>query len=147
RSASEMRVLILAPLGRDAALMAKSLRPLEVETTIAQNAQLLVEMPTEGAGCAIIAEEALTPRAMDEIKAWLTQQPPWSDTPFIVLTFTGQATRHSHTRAGELQTLGNVTLIERPVRPDTARSSVRSALRARMRQYEIRARQEELIQA
>src|SRR3954453_22609364 len=73
--------------------------------------------------------------------------PPWSDLPLVVLTFTGRVTRHSHRRAEELQALGNVTFIERPVRPDTARSSVRSALRARLRQYEIRARQEELIQA
>jgi light-regulated signal transduction histidine kinase (bacteriophytochrome) len=50
-------------------------------------------------------------------------------------------------RARELQALGNFTLIERPVRPDTVESSVRAALRARMRQYEIRSRQEALIQA
>ncbi|MFL6449341.1 MAG: sensor histidine kinase [Bryobacteraceae bacterium] len=147
RSASEMRVLILAPFGRDAALIANCLRPLEIETIVAPDAQSLVQMLTEGAGCAIVAEEALTPSAIDCLKAWLAQQPPWSDTPFVVLTFTGRATRHSHRKAEELQSLGNVTLIERPVRPDTAQSSVRSALRARMRQYEIRARQEELIQA
>src|ERR1700755_2226379 len=67
--------------------------------------------------------------------------------PFVVLTFKGGATRQSHRRASELQSLGNVTLVERPVRPDTAVSSVRSALRARMRQYEIRSRQEALLQA
>src|SRR5205823_5113763 len=50
-------------------------------------------------------------------------------------------------RARELLTLGNVTFIERPVRPDTLESSTRAALRARMRQYEIRSRQEALVQA
>jgi signal transduction histidine kinase len=142
-----MRVLILAPFGRDAALIANSLGPLDVESAIALSAESLVQMLTEGAGCAVIAEEALSQPAIDVIRTWLTQQPPWSDMPFVVLTFTGRATRHSHRRAEELQTLGNVSLIERPVRPDTAQSSVRSALRARMRQYEIRARQEELMQA
>src|SRR4051812_2703718 len=147
RSASEMRVVILAPFGRDAALLESCLLPLTVETAVAVNAESLVELFTEGVACSIIAEEALTRSAMDGIKTWLSQQPPWSDLPLVVLTFTGRVTRHSHRRAEELQALGNVTFIERPVRPDTARSSVRSALRARMRQYEIRARQEELIQA
>ena len=147
RSVSEMRVLILAPFGRDAALLANSLRPLNVDTTVALDVPSLVQMLNEGAGCAIIAEEALTPSAIGLINAWLEAQLSWSDTPFIVLTFSGRATRSSHQRALELQSLGNVTLMERPVRPDTAQSSVRSALRARMRQYEIRARQQELIQA
>jgi signal transduction histidine kinase len=142
-----MRVLILAPFGRDAELIANSLRPLNVDTTIALSVQSLVDMLTEGAGCAVIAEEELTPAAINALTAWLGHQPPWSDTPFVVLTFTGRSTRHSHKRAEELQSVGNVTLIERPVRPDTAQSSVRSALRARMRQYEIRARQEELVKA
>src|SRR3954471_24668123 len=147
RSASEMRVVILAPFGRDAALLESCLLPLTVETAVAVNAESLVELFTEGVACSIIAEEALTRSAMDGVNTWLSQQPPWSDLPLVVLTFSGRVTRHSHRRAEELQALGNVTLIERPVRPDTARSSVRSALRARMRQYEIRARQEELIQA
>ncbi len=37
--------------------------------------------------------------------------------------------------------------MERPVRPETVQSSVGFALRARMRQYEIRSRQQALIQA
>ncbi len=38
-------------------------------------------------------------------------------------------------------------MIERPARPETVLSAARAALRARMRQYEMRARQEALIQA
>jgi signal transduction histidine kinase len=147
RNALEMRVLILAPIGRDAALLASTLSSLEIETAIAPDARALIEMLEDGAGCAIIAEEALTAGPIQALKIWIAEQPPWSDPPFIVLTFGGRATRQSHRRAGELQALGNVTLIERPVRPDTAQSSVRSALRARMRQYEVRSRQEALIQA
>lgn len=142
-----MRAVILAPIGRDATLLASSLSALQVDTAIAVDAEDLVRLLTEGAGCAIVAEEAVTPTALESLKVWLTEQPPWSDMPFIVLTFSGRATRQSHNRAGQLQVLGNVTFVERPVRPDTVSSSVRSALRARMRQYEIRSRQEALIQA
>jgi len=142
-----MRTVILAPIGRDATLLQNSLSALQLDTAIAADVPALTELLTNGAGCAIIAEEALTPGSLQTLKAWLGEQPPWSDMPLVVLTFCGRATRQSQTRASELQSLGNVTLVERPVRPDTAVSSVRSALRARMRQYEIRSRQEALLQA
>jgi len=104
-------------------------------------------MLNEGTGSAIIAEEALTPGVLQNIRVWMDSQPAWSDMPFIVLTSSGGPTHESHLRAQELQALGNFTLIERPARPDTVRSSVCAALRARMRQYEIRSRQEALIKA
>jgi signal transduction histidine kinase len=147
RSASEMRVAIVAPIGRDATLLASTLSALQLDTAIAPDAEALIGLLTEGVGCAIIAEEALTTAAVESLRLWVTEQPPWSDMPFVVLTFSGRATRQSHRRARELEALGNVTLVERPVRPDTLLSSVRSALRARMRQYEIRSRQAALIQA
>jgi signal transduction histidine kinase len=147
RSELEMRVVVLAPVGRDAALLARALFALEIDTVVAPDASSLVEIFAVGAGAAIIAEEALTPAALQGLRIWLSEQPPWSDMPFIVLTSSGVPTRESHFRAGELRALGNFTLIERPVRPDTVESSVRAALRARMRQYEIRSRQEALVQA
>ncbi len=147
RSALEMRVLVLAPIGRDAALLAGTLAALEIETAISGDAATLLRMLTEGAGSAIIVEEALTPDLLPDLGAWVESQPAWSDTPFIVLTSSGRPTDESHRRAQQLQPLGNFTLVERPVRPDTVQSSVRSALRARMRQYEIRSGQEALIQA
>jgi signal transduction histidine kinase len=147
RSPVEMRVLILAPIGRDAALLAGTLAAMETETAIVLNAEALLELLRAGAGSVIIAEEALAYEHIEALGRWLSAQPPWSDMPFIVLTSGGKATRENHRRAQELQTLGNFTLIERPVRPETIQSSVRAALRARMRQYEIRSRQEALLQA
>jgi signal transduction histidine kinase len=147
RSGTEMRVLILAPIGRDARLLAGTLASLNMETAIAPDAKALLAMLPEGIGCAIVAEEALTPEAIQALAAWVEAQPPWSDAPFIILTSSGRPTRESHHRAVGLQALGNFTLIERPARPDTIQSSVRTALRARMRQYEIRSRQEALIRA
>jgi signal transduction histidine kinase len=147
RSAIEMRVLILAPIGRDAALLANTLTASGIDAAIAGDAASLLDLLEEGAGSALVTEEALTRENIQALSGWVGLQPPWSDTPFIVLTTNGRATRESHERVQELQGLGNLTLIERPARPDTVQSSVRAALRARMRQYEIRSRQEALIQA
>jgi signal transduction histidine kinase len=142
-----MRVVILAPIGRDAVLLASSLSPLAVDRAIATDAAQLLHMLGEGAGCAVVAEEALTFEARQDFERWVAQQPPWSDMPLIVLTFSGRVSRESDRRSEELQALGNVTLIERPVRPNTMKSAARSALRARTRQYEVRSRQEALVQA
>jgi signal transduction histidine kinase len=147
RSNLEMRVIILAPIGRDAALLAGTLTSEGIETAIALDMESLLEMLSSGVGAAIVADEALQQRSIGDLSAWLGLQPPWSDTPFLVLTSNGRPTRESHLRALELQALGNFTLIERPVRPETVQSSVRTALRARIRQYEIRSRQTALVQA
>jgi signal transduction histidine kinase len=146
-SGTEMRVLILAPIGRDAQLLAGTLTGMAIDTAIAADAGALLKMLPDGLGAAITAEEALMGGAIQELAGWVAQQPPWSDPPFIVLTSSGRPTRESHRRAEELQALGNLTLIERPVRPETVQSSVRAALRARIKQYEIRSRQEALLRA
>jgi signal transduction histidine kinase len=147
RSASEMRVVILAPVGRDAQLLASTLIALTIDSEITPDANLLLPKLKEGAGAVIVAEEALNSAHLKVLGAWLASQPPWSDLPFIVLTASGRPTAQNARRAEELQTLGNVTLIERPVRPETVQSALRAALRARGRQYEMRARQEELLRA
>jgi len=147
RSAFEMRVVILAPIGRDAVLLANTVNALKLETTIAPDAETLLTYLSEGAGCAILAEEALSQAVIEEVQPYLNAQPPWSDIPLIVLTSSGVPTRQSRDKAQQLQALGNVSLLERPVRPDTIQSAVRSSLRARMRQYEVRSRQEALTRA
>ena len=147
RSALEMRVIILAPIGRDAALLASTLAASEIDSAIATDVNALLALLAEGAGGAIVADEALPRCAIKALATWVSELPPWSDPPFIVLTSSGIPTRETHQRAQELQALGNLTLIERPVRPDTIGLAARSALRARMRQYEVRNRQEALIQA
>lgn len=147
RSEIEMRVAILAPIGRDALLLAATLSDLDITTGIAPDSKLLLEMLSQGAGTAIIADEALPQHVIDGIAGWQASQPPWSDMPFIVLTTAGRPTREHHSRALNLEALGNFTLLERPVRPETVQSTVRTALRARARQYEIRSRQEALLRA
>ncbi|MEI9814786.1 MAG: ATP-binding protein [Acidobacteriota bacterium] len=146
-SAFDLRVILLAPTGRDAELLAGTLAASYIATAIAKDGMEVVAMLAEGAGAVIVAEEALKPPVMVSLAEWVIEQPAWSDTPFIVLTAAGRPTREHQRRAQEMQLLGNVTLIERPARPETVHSSVRTALRARKRQYEIRRREGDLLQA
>jgi signal transduction histidine kinase/ActR/RegA family two-component response regulator len=90
------------------------------------------------AGAVLLAEEALTPGAMATLMAALDHQPPWSDIPIIILTASGRMAEPSVADLKRFNQLGNITLLERPIRVMTLHSSVESALRARRRQYEVR---------
>lgn len=91
-----------------------------------------------GAGAAILAEEALSETAITRLRAALDNQPPWSDFPLILLTVGGRVTIQSERLRALRQPLGNVFLLERPIRPETLLSTLEIALRGRQRQYQIR---------
>jgi signal transduction histidine kinase/ActR/RegA family two-component response regulator len=134
--AAEGRVLILAPIGRDAALTRQVLdRAGLVNDRCGDIAELCREAEI-GAGCLLVAEEAITPSARRTLLEMLARQPGWSDLPVLVLTRHGA---DSAVASAAVEQLGNVTLLERPVRLATLLSACRVALRARERQYQIRA--------
>lgn len=134
--ALERRILLRAATGKDA-LMAHAV--LERGGLQAQACATLAELVTEmacGAGALVLAEEALAGPAAAELMQALRQQPSWSDLPVLVLARPGA---DSHTVIEAMDSVANVTVIERPVRVAAFVSSVRSALRARARQYDLRA--------
>lgn len=89
-------------------------------------------------GAVLIAEEALPGADLAELSSLAAQQPRWSDLPFIVLTHQGTNGTRSHARLQLPLLLGNVVFLERPFNDMTLLSAVRSALRARIRQLQIR---------
>jgi signal transduction histidine kinase/ActR/RegA family two-component response regulator len=134
----DQRILILAPTGRDGQLTARFLRDDGLSVQVCERIEQLCREMLEGAGLVFLTGEALTPGATQYLVEALGRQPTWSDIPLVVLTSGGGGTPAN---AGVLATLGeagNVTLIERPVRVLTLLSAVKSALRARRRQYQVR---------
>ena len=85
-----------------------------------------------------MTEEVLHDETIGVLAQQLTDQPAWSDFPIIVLTGGGMTTADTELAVRSRAPLGNVALLERPLRPATLTSAVRSALAARQRQYEIR---------
>jgi PAS domain S-box-containing protein len=136
--ASSSRVLILAPVGRDAALTRSVLDRAGVESLVCSDLEDLQQNLAEGAGAAAITEEALIGRDMSGLVEWIVQQPSWSDFPFVVLLEPGTSAETGGPERGALQQSGNLTLLERPVGTATLVSAVRAALRARGRQYEVK---------
>jgi signal transduction histidine kinase len=137
-AALQDRVLIVAPVERDARLAASVLaRSGIASTTCIKIEQLCAELP-RGAACALITEEALSEAGITCLRDALATEPPWSDFPLIFLLSAGEATRHIRRMEEELAELGNFTLLERPIRVNTLLATVRSAMRSRARQYQMR---------
>ncbi|TNC59690.1 hybrid sensor histidine kinase/response regulator [Rubellimicrobium roseum] len=127
-------IAILAPLGRDAQVIAGILKGACIDCMIQGSADDVVHALDGGsAGALILAEEALVESGLVRIRGWLTRQPLWSDLPIVLLsTKHGSDTQPSHLA----ERLGNVTILERPLHAATLISAARAALRARARQRE-----------
>lgn len=132
---TEDRLLVLAPVGRDAQLVQAMLQPGHVECCACADLDAVLRELGRGAAALLLTEEALAEED-GRLAETIASQPPWSDLPVLLLTRTGA---DSPAASGAVGTLGNVTLLERPVRVAALASAVRSALRARERQYQTRA--------
>jgi signal transduction histidine kinase len=134
----QIDVLILAPFGKDAPLIERVLGQSGIKACIVGNAREIAAAIPDKAGAAILTEEALDEGMVGELARKLEAQPRWSDFPMLVLTGGGLSTAATEVAVRSRARLGNVTLLERPLRAATMISAVRSALSARSRQYEIR---------
>ncbi len=143
-SADPERALILAPRGRDAPVAESVLRPAGIAVEICPDLQTLVREIKQGAGFALVTEEALRGADLRDLSTGLTRQPSWSDLPFIMLTLRGGGVERNPALARMSELLGNVTFLERPFHPATLVSVAQTALRGRRRQYEARRLLEEL---
>lgn len=135
---SDYKVLILAPFGKDGSLMREVLERSGIPATIVQDVAAIARCVSGGAGSAILAEEALSEAGIELLGRAVASQPAWSDFPIIVLTGGGATTPYTEMMVRSRTPMGNINLIERPVRPATLISSARTAIRSRLRQYEIR---------
>ena len=132
---SDLRVLVLAPGSKDAAVAVSVFNTAGLHCECCSDLADLCERLNQGAGAIVVPEEAIVPDRHDSLAEWLRNQPPWSDLPILVLAQSGA---DSAAIAQAMDLLGNVTVLERPVRVAALVSAVRVALRARRRQYQNR---------
>jgi signal transduction histidine kinase/ActR/RegA family two-component response regulator len=140
----DRRVLILAPTKKDAVITQALLVPAGVPGEICESLSGLVEELEAGAAAILIAEELVASSEVNPLADVIAKQPPWSDLPVLVLTRPGA---DSGDVAQAVRTLGNVTLLERPLRVATLMSAIQTALRARDRQYQIRGHLAERVRS
>ena len=138
RSESELRVVVVAPTGRDGSLLCAALSRAGIEAVECRSCAAACREMEAGAGCVVVAEEALGPADIQRFAELMAAQPPWSDFPLIVLTLSGEVTAQSQRRRRLRIPLARALELERPVRPETLVSTVEGALRSRRRQYQLR---------
>jgi PAS domain S-box-containing protein len=122
--------------------MDRLLASCELPSLVVTSVGALCAEMRKGVGTVVIAEEVLATDGALLIEQ-VAGQEVWSDLPLIVLSPAG---RESTALAELIPHLGNVGVVERPVRTSTLVSLIRSSLRARNRQYQVRehmAQQEE----
>jgi signal transduction histidine kinase len=132
-----LRILVLAHFGRDSELLQTFLKRNRFPCQVLSSTEDMLNEIDRGAATAIVTEESFG----GSLERWIKRlelQPPWSDFPLIILTGAAAANEVFPTKAASLRNLGNVTLLERPIRSEILLSALESAMRARMRQYEVR---------
>ena len=135
-------ILILAPSLNDGKIAQDILRDAGLDAKACANARELTESIRSGCGVAVVARESLSVDAADELERILSDQPAWSDLPLILLT------THESARLSErLAEKGNTSLLERPFSKQTLVRAVEVALRARRRQYQVKALLTELTKS
>ncbi|SFN41460.1 ATP-binding protein [Variovorax sp. OV329] len=129
------RVLMRAATAKDATMARAVLERANLIVHICPDIEDLVREMARGVGVLVLAEEAIGGDKVEALKAGLTAQGEWSDVPVIVLARQGADSRAiTHI----MDEFANVTVIERPMRMTSFVSAIRTALRARRRQYELR---------
>lgn len=135
---AESPVLVLAPTGRDAPAAVDLLQRAGIPARACPDyAALLAGL--DGAAAVFVAEEGLIGQPPEPLQRWIDHQPAWSDLPVVMLTSRVVHPRVAAWRQRQVERLGNVVLLERPVQSITLVSMIRAALRARGRQLEVRA--------
>jgi signal transduction histidine kinase/FixJ family two-component response regulator len=134
-SALEERVLVLMPSERDTERTVNLLAEAGLACAPCANMPELCRELRLGAGAVLLTDDILSADTDKRLEESLRKQPPWSALPVLLLTRDGASERAQH---GSLGGYNHVVIVERPVRVRSLVSAVRSALRARQNQYDIR---------
>ena len=140
----QRRVLSLLPTTREAQVTADLLGRNGIPVKGCRNDCDLADEVRRGVGAILVSEEVLADGVHAVLLSAVREQPRWSDLPVLLVTNSGPSTA---TIDEAMDTLGNVTLMERPLRVAALVSTVRAALRARARQYQIQVHLAELERA
>lgn len=141
RSYSE-RVIVMAPTQRDGDVTRKLLAEARVDVVIAKGWRHAEELIHEGAGALMVTDVTFADPGFAVLLNVLERQPSWSNLPVLALCRQGQqapALREARLR--------NLTMLDRPTSARAMLSAVKTALRGRRWQYQIRDQIESLLSA
>jgi signal transduction histidine kinase len=137
--APEFRVLVFAPVGRTAELARRALAAAGMASSICAGMDAFCAEFRQGAGAALLVEEALASMAAVRLLAdTLAEQPAWSDCPVQVFVASSETPSPPVAALARLSAGRSVVLLDRPVPPASLVSVMKAALHNRARQYALR---------
>ena len=144
RGADALPVAVLTPTGQDGRVAQRVLSREGLDPRLCKDmADVCALIEKDEIGVLLLAEEALAPAERDRLFESLDRQPSWSDVPIVILTGEDELSGALPRTLRGVAQKGNVTLLERPVRVTTLMTVIRSGLRARQRQLDVRAHLQE----
>jgi two-component system, sensor histidine kinase len=138
---ADYRVLLLAPTRRDREATRQLLERAGISSIAYEGPKSLKGEIESSVGAILMTDAAFADPNIDHLLGALSHQPVWSDIPVVLLCRMGF---QSQAAEKVVNSLSNLTLLERPSSSRTLLSSMQAALRARARQYELREKFEEI---
>ena len=133
---NEHCVLLLPATRRDAEVTGALLARADLAYRLCSNGAELAVRLQQGGGVILLTDAAFHDPDIDTVLHLLQQQPPWSDIPSVLLCRAGATSKIG---VEVLRSMRNVTVLDRPTAVRTLIASLRAAIRARERQYQMRA--------
>jgi two-component system, sensor histidine kinase len=130
----EGRVLLFPATRRDGEAICAFLARESIDCLVCTSAAQVVAGIEAGAATLVLTDTALADAGGGHILEALLRQPQWSDLPVLLL---GKADTSPEVQ-NMINRMTNVTVLERPCSGRTLLSSIRTSLRARERQYQMR---------
>lgn len=138
-------LVVFAPHGDDARIIGELCDRAQVAWEVAEDADALCGSVGSHTLGWIATEEALAAQVA-QLSRCLSKQPAWSDLPVIVLTARRKLSSDA-ARQDLFDTLGHVTLLERPLRSETLVRAIGVVSRTRSRQFQLREQMERLAES
>ncbi len=140
-ASADNRVLVLLPTADVERLSVRTLVDVGIDWTSFDDLDALLRELEWGAAALVVTEQVIDLAAFPLLGERLRYQPAWSDLPIVLLSQSGA---ESAATGRAVALLGNVAVIERPIREALVLSALRTAVRARARQYALRDQMEAL---
>ena len=132
----DLQVALLAPFGRDSALICDLLQKEAIPSRSTGTFDELYRLiaPSYRVGVVLVAEEAMGPQEAEMLADALGDEPPWSDLPLLLLAHP----RSSSPQVERMQRRRSTHVLHRPLQSSTLVAAISSAIEIRRRQYEVR---------
>lgn len=126
-------IVVLAPSENDATLACEVLREAGFWAQPVADLSELCDRIQDTPGAIVIADEALLGEETERLQELLSAQESWSDLPIVLL-----ASQAGLVASDFFSASGNICLLERPFSREALSRAVDVAIRARVKQYQIR---------